>query len=183
MRDPYKWDKYFMSIAQVVANNSSCMSRKIGAVLTRGKAIVATGYNGPPAYTPHCDERYDQDKMLRRELLDCIDEAEWDKTKCPRRLLGYPSGAGLYLCPATHAEANCICNAAKLGVQTLGTVMYMTCGIPCKNCIALLINAGVHELVVSNLETYDELSRFLIIHAGLQIRCVNSSSLFHGGTV
>ena len=112
-----EWDRYFRSVCLAVASKSPCHSRKIGAILVRDKSIVATGYNGPPRGVPHCDP------------------------SCPRREAGYRSGEGLHLCPATHAEVNCVINAARLGVVTLGTTLYMNAPFPCMECTKDLINA------------------------------------------
>ncbi len=50
------WDKYFMSIAQVVASRSTCDRKHVGAVIVRDKTILSTGYNGSIRGLPHCDE-------------------------------------------------------------------------------------------------------------------------------
>ena len=47
-----------------------------------------------------------------------------------------------------HAERNCIYNAARIGVSTLGTTMYMTCGISCADCARAVISAGVEKIVL-----------------------------------
>jgi dCMP deaminase len=47
-----------------------------------------------------------------------------------------------------HAERNCIYNAARIGVSTLGTTMYMTCGISCADCARAIISAGVEKIVL-----------------------------------
>ena len=41
-----------------------------------------------------------------------------------------------------HAERNSIYNAARIGVSTKGSKMYMTCGVPCADCARAIINAG-----------------------------------------
>ena len=46
-----------------------------------------------------------------------------------------------------HAERNAIYNAARIGVSTKGTTMYLTCGIPCADCCRGIINAGVTKIV------------------------------------
>ena len=46
------WDSYFMEIAQVVSKRSTCLRRKVGAVLVRDRQILATGYNGTPRACP-----------------------------------------------------------------------------------------------------------------------------------
>jgi dCMP deaminase len=47
-----------------------------------------------------------------------------------------------------HAERNAIYNAARIGVSTLGTTMYMTCGISCADCARAIINAGISKIVL-----------------------------------
>ena len=46
-----------------------------------------------------------------------------------------------------HAERNAIYNAARIGVSTKGTTMYLTCGIPCADCCRGIINAGITKIV------------------------------------
>lgn len=46
-----------------------------------------------------------------------------------------------------HAERNAIYNAARIGVSTLGTTMYMTCDISCADCARAIINAGISKVV------------------------------------
>lgn len=49
-------DQYFMNIAKVVATRATCDRAHVGALLTRDKEILATGYNGSPRGLKHCDE-------------------------------------------------------------------------------------------------------------------------------
>ena len=46
-----------------------------------------------------------------------------------------------------HAERNAIYNAARIGVSTLGTTMYMTCDISCADCARGIISAGIVKVV------------------------------------
>jgi dCMP deaminase len=46
-----------------------------------------------------------------------------------------------------HAERNAIYNAARIGVSTKGTTMYLTCGMPCADCCRGIINAGITTIV------------------------------------
>jgi dCMP deaminase len=46
-----------------------------------------------------------------------------------------------------HAETNSIINCARIGVSTLNTKMYMTCGIPCADCARGIINSGIKRVV------------------------------------
>jgi len=125
-----EWDNYFMGIAYRVGMNSKCLSRKIGAVLVKDKSIISTGYNGPPREIPHCENRNENRVLI-----------------CPRRLTDCQSGECLDMCPAGHAERNAIVNAARMGVCTKGAILYCDCGIPCKDCLVEIINAGIIEIV------------------------------------
>ena len=52
-----------------------------------------------------------------------------------------------------HGEVNSIVNAARIGVSTMNTDMYMTCGIPCCGCAQSIINAGVRMIICSSVES------------------------------
>lgn len=45
-----------------------------------------------------------------------------------------------------HAERNAIYNAARSGVSTLDTTMYLTCGMPCCDCAIAIINSGIRTV-------------------------------------
>jgi len=168
------WDGYFHRIAHSISMNSKCFSRKVGAVLVRGKSIIATGYNGPPKGVPHCDARSSKDQFLNEALVSSVRDGgaggKYTEGICPRRVLGYGSGEGLEYCIAAHAEVNCIADAAMLGHEVLDTTMYLTCGVPCKDCLIVLINAGIAECVCTSLERYDEETEFLLNYSSLTIR-------------
>ena len=46
-------DNYFMKIAEVVSERSTCIKRKVGAVLIKDSHILSTGYNGSPSGFNH----------------------------------------------------------------------------------------------------------------------------------
>ena len=139
------WDKYYLGICKAVAANCKCHSRQIGAILVKDKSIISTGFNGPPRGIKHCNP-------------------------CPRKAQGFLSGEGLHLCPAVHTEVNCIAQAARNGVNTSDSTIYMTCGIPCKACLGVIINAGVKVIVCTSLDYYDELSKSIVSQAEILIR-------------
>ena len=57
------WDEYFMSIAAVVSTRSTCLRRKVGAVIVRDRQIISTGYNGAPRELPIA-----RDGLLRERM-------------------------------------------------------------------------------------------------------------------
>jgi len=172
-RKPMKWDAYFHTVCISVSSKSACLSRQIGAILVKEKSIVATGYNGPARGIPHCGhERFMKDDVIKDLLTP--PNIQYNRNQvadtCPRKLLGYESGTHLEICPAQHAEANAISNAARLGVSVNGATLYMNCVIPCKDCFGALINAGIIEIVVDDAQCYDVHTQFQIDNSSITIR-------------
>lgn len=46
-----------------------------------------------------------------------------------------------------HAEANCIAIAAKNGIRTNGTKLYVN-WYPCNECAKLIVQAGINEVII-----------------------------------
>lgn len=142
-----RWDRYFKYICDAVASKSSCISRQIGAIIVRDNSIVSTGYNGPARGFPHCEGN-----------------------TCPRHAKGFKSGEGLHTCPAGHAESNAIANAARLGVNVSDTTLYLNTDIPCKDCMILIVNAGIVAVVSETGNPYHELSLQIAHLGGVDLR-------------
>ena len=117
------WDDYFMEIAEVVGKRSTCLRRRIGAVLVKNKRILATGYNGAPSGLAHCYE------------LGCL-----------REEMDVPSGTRHEICRALHSEQNAIIQAALYGVATRGATIYSSTQ-PSSLCAKMMINAGIARVV------------------------------------
>uniref|UniRef100_A0A6M3JRY3 Putative CMP/dCMP deaminase zinc-binding n=2 Tax=viral metagenome TaxID=1070528 RepID=A0A6M3JRY3_9ZZZZ len=130
-------DIHYMKVAKLFMDRSKCLSRKIGAVLVKDDSVIGTGYNGPPRGVPHCDRR------------DCAGDYTdyFVSSVCPRQRMGFKSGEGTQFCAAVHAERNCLMQAAKLSISTLGATLYAYCPIPCPDCAKELINSGVKRIV------------------------------------
>jgi len=125
MRRP-SWDEYFLEMAKLVAKRSTCLRRKVGAVLVKDKRILATGYNGAPRGLRHCIE-----------------------IGCMREKLNVPSGERHELCRALHAEQNALIQASLYGVSVNGSSLYAT-NQPCVICAKMLINAGIQEIIIGD---------------------------------
>lgn len=170
-----RWDTYFHNICIAVATKSPCLSRQIGAILVRDKSIISTGYNGPARGYPHCGDNID-DWMIDTHADNIEKSADYHTEKkqsppeCPRKLAGFKSGEGLELCPASHAEMNCIANAARNGVNCLNSTLYMNCIIPCKFCAVILVNAGISTVVVDDVKPYHEMSIKILAKGNVKIR-------------
>ena len=48
------WDQYFIKLAWLVAERSTCERHHVGAVIVRDKRILTTGYNGAASGIKDC---------------------------------------------------------------------------------------------------------------------------------
>jgi len=175
--NPISRDQWFYNMTLAVGSYAKCHSRKIGAVLVKDNSVISTGYNGPPRGVPTCDQRWFIDERFKEKyghhMLDTEnDDVEFKTTNgiCPRRIIGFPSGQGLEICPAGHAERNALINAARLGIKTNKTKLYMSCATPCTPCMVEIINSGVEEIVCSGMSEYDESALYLLENSDLKVR-------------
>lgn len=116
-------DDYFLKVASVVAERSTCLRHHVGAVAVRDKHILSTGYNGAAA-----------------GLKDCLELG------CLRDELNIASGTRHEICRAIHAEQNVIIQAALHGISLEGATIYATHS-PCILCAKMLVNARVKRFV------------------------------------
>ncbi len=137
-------DEYFLKIASVVAERSTCRRHHIGAVAVRDKHMLTTGYNGAPS-----------------GLKDCLELG------CLRDEMNIPSGERHEICRGIHAEQNVIIQAALHGVSLEGSIIYCT-HTPCVLCAKMLVNAKIKRFVSFgkyNDNTFIDLFR----EAGIQL--------------
>lgn len=50
------WDEYFLKLAMLASERSTCPRMHVGCVLVRDKFVLATGYNGSLPGLPHCED-------------------------------------------------------------------------------------------------------------------------------
>ncbi len=131
-----------MGIARMVAERSTCLRRKVGAIAVKDKRILATGYNGAPSGLEHCLEK-----------------------GCLREKMQIPSGQRHELCKGLHAEQNVIIQAAVHGVPLEGAELYCTTQ-PCLICSKMLINCRFRAVYFDNGYP-DELAADLLDKAGI----------------
>ncbi|MFC1902597.1 cytidine/deoxycytidylate deaminase family protein [Chloroflexota bacterium] len=131
--------EHFFNRAKTAAERSTCLRRKIGAVIINDDGVeLSSGYVGSPRGTDHCIA-----------IGNCL-----------RMELGIKSGRNYELCRSVHAEQNAIINAARIGVSILGAEIYIysekisgayqddeksnsSIDGPCIICKKEIINAGL----------------------------------------
>jgi len=116
-------DEYFLKIASVVAERSTCRRHHIGAVAVKDKHILATGYNGAPS-----------------GFKDCLELG------CLRDEMNIPSGTRQEICRGIHAEQNVIIQASLHGISLEGSTIFAT-HTPCILCTKMLVNARIRRFI------------------------------------
>ena len=131
---------YYLDIAETVAERSTCLRKKFGAIIVKDDVIVSTGYNGAPRGRKNCS----------------------DINFCMRDKLNIPRGERYELCRSVHAEANAIIAAAR--ERMLDSTLYMVCVEPdtkelvpgtssCMMCKRQIINAGISTVIIRDTAT------------------------------
>lgn len=131
---------YYLDIAQTVAERSTCLRKKYGAIIVQNDAIVSTGYNGAPRGRANCSDIH----------------------FCMRDKLNIPRGERYEMCRSIHAENNAIISASR--DEMLGATIYMACTdaktgellegtTSCAMCKRVVINAGISQVIVRDTKT------------------------------
>jgi len=138
------WEAYFLQIAHLASQRSTCLRRQVGAVIVKDRMILSTGYNGVPRGIVHCAQ-----------------------AGCLRDKMKIPSGERHELCRGLHAEQNAIVQAAIHGVSVRWGDIYCT-NFPCVICAKMIINADIRRIYYT--EGYsDSLSGEMLGEAGVEI--------------
>ena len=122
------WDEYFMKLAWLVAERSTCVRHHVGAVIVRDKRILTTGYNGAAS-----------------GIKDCLELG------CLRNELNIPSGTRHEICRAIHAEQNAIIQAGQ--DRCKGATMYIWGhDFICILCKRFIVQAGIKTVYLQKNE-------------------------------
>ncbi|MDR0724280.1 MAG: cytidine/deoxycytidylate deaminase family protein [Endomicrobium sp.] len=146
------WDDYFMKLAWLVAERSTCLRHHVGAVIVKDKRILTTGYNGAATSTK-----------------DCLEQ------NCLRNELKIPSGQRQEICRAIHAEQNAIIQGGYNGINIKNASLYCTHS-PCILCAKMIGNAGIKR-VVADIEYPDETFKKLFLEANIEFSTLHLEDL------
>ena len=132
---------YYLNIAKSVADRSTCLRKKAGAVIVNHDEIISTGYNG-----------------ALRGRINCI-----DLDYCAKKKM-FPdiSHGGYDACRSVHAEQNALISASRKDM--IGGTLYLVLYRPetgeydpgsnsCQMCRKMIINSGIIEVIVRINET------------------------------
>lgn len=151
--------EYYLDIAKVVAERSTCLKRQYGAVIVNNDEIISTGYNGSPRGEENCCNR----------------------GYCKR--MNVPHNSGNYSdCHSVHAEQNAIISASRkdminstlylFGTENGEVIRHIE---PCPICLRMIRNAGI-KMVVSPATTL-EFKEEIVVDDAYDVKYRDASSL------
>lgn len=150
-----------MDVAIALSDLGTCDRKKVGAVIVRAGRCVSWGFNGAPPGLPHCDENGHgwKERISGYYILtpggniDCREEpdlwamitTEVEEPMTAGQIMAIWAAKRFGCLNATHAEANALAFAARQGISTDNSMLFVTVS-PCETCSRLLIAAGVREV-------------------------------------
>lgn len=155
-----------MAIAYAASMRSSCLKRKVGAVIVDITGdVFSSGYNEVPAANNTCKCEYGmcyRDKLKKdyKENLKTIikkdkeREASYSLFKKNFKILDY--------CRALHAEENAILNVARVGASAaLPMSILFTTTYPCNLCANKIAQVGIKHIVYFEPYPMEEAKKIL----------------------
>jgi dCMP deaminase len=111
-------DRWFMSMAEVAAQRSTCLRAQVGCAIAIGNRLLVVGYGGSPKGLPHCLE-------VGCEIGDT---------------------GGCVRTKDHHAEQNALAWARSTGIDVTGATCFTTLS-PCTVCAITLHVCGIRRVV------------------------------------
>lgn len=163
----------FMAVAAQISQLGTCDRKRVGAVFIRDGRCISWGFNGAPEGLPHCE---DNNHGWLPEWEDAAAHYQNEKGEDPHEAMDSADQSvenwikDIGCKNATHAEANALAFAARSGISTDKSTLFVTVS-PCGACARLLIASGVKTIYY--LEEYrDTAGLELIREAGGTAICL-----------
>ncbi len=155
-----------MAMAYATSMRSSCLKRKVGAVIVDMTGdVFSSGYNEVPSANDTCKCEYgmcyrDKLKVDYKESLKTVIKKEKEREntyslfKKNFKILDY--------CRALHAEENAILNVARVGASAaLPASTLFTTTYPCNLCANKIAQVGIKHIVYFEPYPMDEAKKIL----------------------
>lgn len=157
-------NKLFISMAKLVADQSTCARLKVGAVLVKENRVISIGFNGVPSGKEHCEDYFK--KVYQKDFSAVYPTfEEYLKSK------DFYNAHGLFSNDnELHAEQNALLFAAKSGIATEGSHLYITLS-PCVHCAKVIIASGITKVYFAEL--YDRSTEGVNLLTKNGIECVH----------
>ncbi len=157
-----------MAAAYTISQLSSCMKRKVGAVIVDDvDNIISSGFNEVPGAESPCKKEYNKCSRDRdREQFQQKVQDEFPKATDHKKIFALTQENFRMLdhCRALHAEENAIVNLARNGrsIPLNQCTLYSTT-YPCRQCANKIATLNLKEVIY--LEPYPDLAGKIILQA------------------
>lgn len=154
--------KLFIRMAELVAEQSTCCRLHVGAILVKDSRVVSIGFNGTPSGQEHCEDHFDH--LFQQDFQDKYpDYAAFVSSKD-----FYDTHGKWSIENELHAEQNAILFAAKNGISTNGSTLYVTMS-PCIHCAKVIVTSGIQRVFFKEL--YDRSQEGIVFLGKNGIEC------------
>ena len=153
-------EEVIMAMAYALSQRSSCMQRKVGAIIVdENKNVISSGYNEVPKPEDSCRGKYTKcyRKYKREKFYEALiaENIILSDNKEAFEKLFKENFKILDLCRALHAEENAILNLARNSVAVnLEKCTIYTTTHPCGLCANKIAHVGIQNVVY--LEPYPD---------------------------
>lgn len=147
MAEINKLQDFFIKTVLLLSQESSCVSKKVGAIIVKDNRIISMGYNGTPSGFENCNMHFNEDKFDREEHHIWSNKYE------------------------SHAELSCLLFSVKNGINISNSEMYVTMH-PCDQCIKNIIQSGIKTIYY--LYQYDKNTVGNELLKNIKIECLLS---------
>lgn len=123
--------KTWLNIAKAVAEESKCISHKVGCVIVKNDRVLSTGYNGTASGLPNCNDVNDH-------LVNNGEFQNWVSDDAKHE---HHEWSNMH---EIHAEMNALLYSSPLERQ--GATLYSTLQ-PCYTCSKLIVGSGITRVI------------------------------------
>ena len=163
-----------MAIAYASSMRSSCLKRKVGAVIVGGRGgVCSSGYNEVPLAQKTCLQEYAgcYRKKLKQDFLNSLSMCDLNNTQkdCVYKRFAEQFKI-LDYCRALHAEESAILNLTRYGTSLAldGAELYTTT-YPCNLCANKIVQVGIRRIVYFEPYPMEEAKKILAANKVEQI--------------
>lgn len=162
--------KLFTQMAELVAGQSTCCRMQVGAILVKDSRVISIGFNGAPSGQEHCEDHFAQlyETAFKNQF------PSYEEFRASRTF--YDAHGKWSIENELHAEQNAILFAAKNGISTAGSTLYVTYS-PCVHCAKVIITAGIVRVFYKNLYDRSQDGLILLNKNGIECRQLTEREL------
>lgn len=157
-------------MAELVAEQSTCCRMHVGAVLVKENRVISIGFNGTPAGQEHCEDHFM--RVYETEFAEQF--PTYEDYHASRTF--YDAHGKFSNENELHAEQNAILFAAKNGISTVGSTLYVTVS-PCIHCAKVIVAAGITRVFYKTLYDRSQEGIVFLDKTGIECRQLTDKEL------